>query len=170
MKQYQLIMFLLFSPVAFSQKGAIQVVVKQNESLLNEPRFSYSVLLGKDTVRSCFQFFSHPFVLDALQPDTYKLSIKAIGSRSVTFDSLAVSAGKTVQVNLLYPGPCPYKEHSGIKPSCFDGHKDKIIPVVYGLPKSSTLKKAKKGKVYLGGCEITGCEPAYYCKIHKRLL
>jgi len=29
------------------------------------------------------------------------------------------------------------------------------------------MKRAKKGKIWLGGCVITECDPKWYCKIHK---
>lgn len=41
---------------------------------------------------------------------------------------------------------------------------DQVIPIVYGKPSRKTLKKAEKGKVFLGGCIIQKCQPHWYCK------
>ena len=51
---------------------------------------------------------------------------------------------------------------SGDCPVC--GRSDEAIPIVYGEPAGRTLRKAKKGKVYLGGCAVTQCDPHWYCK------
>lgn len=41
---------------------------------------------------------------------------------------------------------------------------DQTIPIFYGEPTAKTLRKAKKGRVFLGGCLITRCNPNWYCK------
>lgn len=59
------------------------------------------------------------------------------------------------------------KECCSLGTGCFCpvcGQQDKIIPVVYGKPSNKTLQKANKGKVYLGGCIVTECDPNYYCR------
>mgnify|MGYP006992455168 CR=1 FL=1 len=34
-------------------------------------------------------------------------------------------------------------------------------------PTLKTMRKAKNGRVHLGGCVKTNCDPHYYCKIHQ---
>ena len=68
-----------------------------------------------------------------------------------------------IQINLAQ---CEY-DYVG-QPSCPICNKtDEAIPIVYGEPTESTLKKAKKGKIWLGGCTITNCDPHWYCKRDK---
>ncbi len=50
----------------------------------------------------------------------------------------------------------------------FENHTNQIVPVVYGLPGAKLRRKADKGKVKLGGCLISGCDPQWYCKIHDK--
>lgn len=38
------------------------------------------------------------------------------------------------------------------------------IPISYGYPTAKTLKEEKQGKVFLGGCEVTGNDPNRHCK------
>lgn len=54
---------------------------------------------------------------------------------------------------------------SGDCPVC--GRSNEAIPIVYGEPAGRTLRKAKRGKVYLGGCAVTQCDPHWYCKRDK---
>lgn len=37
------------------------------------------------------------------------------------------------------------------------------IPIVYGLPGAGLMKKAKKGKIRLGGCVIYPGAPTWHC-------
>lgn len=48
-------------------------------------------------------------------------------------------------------------------------HSNRIVPVTYGLPGDKLRRKAEKGKVKLGGCLISGCDPQWYCKKHNRM-
>lgn len=36
-----------------------------------------------------------------------------------------------------------------------------FVPVVMGLPKPSTVEKAKRGEVFMGGCIVSGFEPKW---------
>lgn len=55
-------------------------------------------------------------------------------------------------------------------PACVGSHTDHFIPIVYGFPTQRTLHRVKQGKLYLGGCEVSGCDPHYYCPIHRKEL
>ena len=49
-------------------------------------------------------------------------------------------------------------------PNC--GHK--MIEIVYGMPSLKTFEKAKKGKIFLGGCIIEDNQPKYHCNNCER--
>ena len=49
-------------------------------------------------------------------------------------------------------------------PICPKCKSENIIDIVYGYPMASTMKKAEKGKVRLGGCCVGLHDPRYYCK------
>lgn len=52
-------------------------------------------------------------------------------------------------------GYCPY------------GHKDSVIPIVYGYPSEEDFQKSDSGMIALGGCEIPLEPDNWFCKIHK---
>ena len=45
---------------------------------------------------------------------------------------------------------------------------NKLLKVVYGMPSHELFEAAERGEVILGGCCISGDDPAYYCKKCKR--
>lgn len=70
--------------------------------------------------------------------------------------------GKTYQT--IIPD-IPFYAHfrkSHVCPICLKSKN--IIPVVYGLPGKSLLKKAEKGLVMLMGCIVPQNQDEYYCK------
>lgn len=57
---------------------------------------------------------------------------------------------------------CRYRENkSSICPICKTDKK--VLPIFYGLTTLKFMRENKK-KYYFGDCEITGCDPKYYCK------
>jgi hypothetical protein len=38
-----------------------------------------------------------------------------------------------------------------------------VIPIVYGLPGTELTEQAERGEVALGGCILTGNDPAWHC-------
>jgi hypothetical protein len=50
---------------------------------------------------------------------------------------------------------------------CPKNHSDRLIPIVYGFPSEKMMKASKKGKIILGGCVVTGCDPKWHCKKHN---
>ena len=106
------------------------------------------------------------FTLSNISPGTFDLHVLQIGMRTLKLSQIQLPVD-TVLI-IAYPPPCIYKTE---KPNrCVDGHTDKIIPIIYGLPSKQTLGKARKGKIYLGGCIVSNCDPNFYCTIHKREL
>ena len=108
------------------------------------------------------------FKIDKINNGTYSLVIRQIGNRDAITDGLVITSDTLINLNLVYPPPCTFT--TGKNPKCIDGHTDRIIPIVYGLPNKRTMEKSKKGKVHLAGCNLTGCDPQFYCTIHKKEL
>lgn len=104
------------------------------------------------------------FLFDSLPSGDYKLKIIYAG---YPVKDMAVTIGSNAHNNLVVEmnPPCKYDStrKTGICPLCHK--KDKAVPVRYGLPvgKMDTLR------YYYAGCEITYCDPAWYCKRDKRL-
>lgn len=100
---------------------------------------------------------------------TYEVVLEISGYRRERQTDIQVTAQPTT-VTIPFPGPCRYRYSSHHLPACVGGHTDQFIPIVYGFPSARTMQRAKQGKLYLGGCEVTGCDPKYYCPLHQKEL
>ncbi len=108
------------------------------------------------------------FHIDDIPLGQYSLRVQQLGFSDFILDSLTIFDTTTLTLNLTYPPPCDKQLAKNEKPKCIGGHTENIIPISYGLPRKRTLRKAKRGKVFLAGCIISRCVPRYYCKLHKR--
>jgi len=106
------------------------------------------------------------FRIDSIPIGTYDLRITYLGYQDFTLTSIKVTKDTIIDLNINYPPPCKYDKKNKYCPVC--KKKDKVIPIVYGLPSQGLLKESKKGKVRLGGCMISGCDPSWYCKRDKK--
>jgi hypothetical protein len=97
----------------------------------------------------------------------YTLKLSGRDSYSKIIDSIMVKAGQLLVINLTIEGPCLYNHPSDYIPVCPKNHKNKIIPIAYGLIVYTKKSKHNKGRFYSGGCITTGCDPQFYCKKHK---
>jgi hypothetical protein len=100
---------------------------------------------------------------------TYEVVLERSGYRRERHTDLQVTA-QPITVTIPFPGPCRYRYSPHRLPACVGGHTDQFIPIVYGFPNARTLQRAKQGKLYLGGCEVSGCDPKYYCPLHQQEL
>ena len=94
----------------------------------------------------------------------YKVVINHLGEKDMIIENIIVDE-KDLVIDIKYPGPCTYFKNKPRK--CVGSHTDNIIPIVYGLPSKIMIKKAKKGKIHLGGCEVSKCDPYFFCKTHN---
>ncbi|MBW3129430.1 carboxypeptidase-like regulatory domain-containing protein [Hymenobacter profundi] len=109
------------------------------------------------------------FHLSDIPVGRYQLEVQHVGYRSKWLD-LTVAPSTLDDLSILFPEPCPYQYSSGQRPICVGGYTDQLIPIKYGPPSKQLLAKARQKKVYLAGCEVTGCDPRYYCSQHKKQL
>lgn len=137
-------------------KSRVSGVIAAQVSLFKDSVFILS------TLTDARGFFSFHY----MSPGTFYLHVSLIGKPTYIYPKMQL-LGDTVFVN-NYPPPCTF--NSKQPNSCVGGHKDNIIPIVYGLPSQKMLKRAKRGKIYLGGCIYTSCDPYFYCRVHKREL
>lgn len=100
---------------------------------------------------------------------TYEVVLEMSGYRRESQADLQITAQPTT-LTIPFPGPCRYRYLPHRLPACVGGHTDQFLPIVYGFPNARTLQLAKQGKLYLGGCEVTGCDPKYYCPLHQKEL
>ena len=91
----------------------------------------------------------------------YELRLNFIGMKEKVINQIKIDSTSHNMV-FYYPEPCK----TGIK-ECPYGHSDKLIRIVYGLPTKRAMRKAKRGKIRLGGCIVSDCDPQWYCKKHN---
>jgi len=100
-----------------------------------------------------------------LKPGRYDLIVQYLGYGKDTIKNIVLEKNSDLRIDLGLPsGPCHEKTDSKNCP--IDGVSKNVIPIVYGLPGKRLMRKMKNGKVKLGGCEVTGCEPNWYCAEH----
>jgi len=105
------------------------------------------------------------FKIEKLELGEYEIEFSLIGYGRPKVREVKIYQDSTIfiQINLAQ---CEY-DYFG-QPSCPICNKtDETIPIVYGEPAKRTLIKAKKGKIWLGGCTISNCDPHWYCKRDK---
>jgi len=107
------------------------------------------------------------FVVKSIPIGTYDIAIESVGYRTEILPNIVVSSDTLLPI-ILFPGPCKYVYAKNVQVKCVGGHTDRIVPITYGLPGKRLLKEAKEEKLCLGGCQTTGCDPKYYCLIHKK--
>jgi hypothetical protein len=103
------------------------------------------------------------FYIQDVEVGSYEFRLKYIGYETYVIKEFYFSRNDRV-FEFDFPDPC--KETVKI---CPKNHSDKLIPIVYGLPRGNgkLLRQAKNGKVILGGCVVTYCDPKWYCKKHN---
>lgn len=92
--------------------------------------------------------------------DILKCSLIGYGSPRRLIIKIFEDSTVFIRINLA---ACEYDIlGGGVCPIC--KQTDEAIPIAYGEPTSKSLKKAMKGKIMLGGCIISPCNPHWYCK------
>jgi hypothetical protein len=62
---------------------------------------------------------------------------------------------------LAWASIATWREFVPVCPQC--GSRGHPIPIRYGDPEEETLAKARAGEVHLGGCNVSGNDPRWYC-------
>ena len=153
--------FLLASSTSFSQTGGLKGHVIDNDQVpLAGARIT--LLVGDSAVASTVTDQHGDYEFKMTTAAVYNLNIEPLGYRNKVITGVVITASEIRSFDLTFPGPCIKSERI-----CPKGHTDGLIPIAYGLPGRSLMKKARKGKVKLGGCIVTGCDPEWYCKKHQ---
>lgn len=99
----------------------------------------------------------------------YKIVTYGTGIQREIKESVVLSSGQKLVLNVQLSGKCLYDLADGVVPKCPANHTDQIIPITYGLIGfvNAEAEKQIDSTFHLGGCVVTDCDPQYYCKIHK---
>lgn len=156
----------LYSLTGFGQSGTLKGIVRNGISMDNSS-FINIVLFSKTDRKFVLVAISDTlgeFKIKNIPIGFYDLEFSLIGFKTYTLSDVKIYSDSTTFLNIKFP--CPYGKLKS-KKECPLGHNDEIVNIVYGMSSKKMLKKAEKGKIHLGGCIITGCDPSRYCKKHK---
>ena len=107
------------------------------------------------------------FKFKNVPPGTYKVKAVYIGYGDTTVEINIVNK-TTFDLRLQLPPPCQYDKSLKNKTCPVCNKKDQSIPIVYGLMISTEDKEDNKAEeCYPGGCQISKCDPNWYCKRDK---
>ncbi|WP_320815705.1 hypothetical protein [Flavobacterium sp.] len=163
----KIIILLLLSFTVFSQ-SEIKGKVTLTDSI-SDYSFIYVLLRTNDTIYTGSQLDKlGDYKLAKKVPNgKYEIVVKHLTYKDLILKNIIVD-DKDLVMDINFPGPCEYNEKTPQK--CVNDHTDNIIPIVYGYPNKRLMKRAKKGKVHIGGCIVSQCDSYFYCKIHNKEL
>lgn len=156
-KRIFLLVLLFPTTLGIAQTGNIKGYTydqNDNEALM------YTSIELLETGQKVFSDEYGQFYFGNIEPGDYKLRVSFVGLLD-TIIPVTVVLNQTTEITVS-TAYCPYDHEDKTCPQCLKS--DKVIPIVYGYPSKGLMRKAKKGKVLLGGCVISGCDPNWHCK------
>jgi len=159
-----LCIFTLVLTDTFGQAGNVKGNI--GHGIDNSPSYAVTISLENDSLGAFGDFSDSTgyYEVENIPNGKYTLKLALIGYPEYIIEDFEIYKDSTLNLNIKYP--CPNGENIS-KKVCPHGHKDKIIRIVYGYPTPRMMRKAKKGKIHLGGCVITECDPKWYCTVHN---
>ncbi|NMC58438.1 MAG: carboxypeptidase regulatory-like domain-containing protein [Candidatus Methanofastidiosa archaeon] len=161
MRTYIFLILLSTSIYSFAQTGSLKGHVSFLDD--NSDLSNLTILLvqnGKE-IAGAITDNEGNYVINNIPEGIYDLKFTMLGFRDKIIKDFVINEGLIIE-NFVFPDPCKPSEKI-----CPQGHSDSIIPIIYGYPTKKQLKKAKKGKIKLGGCVITNCDPKWHCTKHN---
>ncbi len=104
------------------------------------------------------------FTLENVPAGVHHLRVSISGYRDSVL-TIPILDGSVVELYIEFPPYCKYNRIFMNCPIC--GKTDKVVPVIYGYPSKKGIRQSKRGKIALGGCLMTDCDPQWYCKRDK---
>lgn len=150
---------LLVCQFGFAQTGTIEGSVwnlKQYDAI------RYAEVSLTDSSHSTTTNWDGEFELQNIPEGLYDLRIRNKGFADTTLTAIRVLRDSTITLTIDYNLPCQFDYRIKTCPVC--EKEDDIIPLSYGKPSEDLMQKEKDGLVRLAGCEMTGCDPSWYCK------
>ena len=103
------------------------------------------------------------FNFDSVPIGKYDLSASFVGYGDTTIKGIYITKDTIINLKIILPPPCVYDKNIHDKTCPICKKKNKVIPILYGLP----IGKLNEEKYYYAGCNITTCQPNWYCKRDK---
>lgn len=134
------------------------------------PVVSASIRVGS-SANSIYTDSSGNFEIQNVEPGLNDLNIRFNWFDDSTLKEIYVSDDKITDLIINYDSYCQYSKADSICPVC--KKIDKVIPIEYGYlviteeEHNKMFDKSLKEDLRTfksGGCEISGCDPFWYCK------
>jgi hypothetical protein len=164
-----LLLSLIKPRIALGQQGQLSGQILEGNGPTGFPGIIITLQRADSILAGTMASNNGAFTLPTVPVGTYDLVLKMVGYRTEKLVGMQITPQAKLLV-LPFPGPCQYTYTKHQRPTCPAGHLDHLIPMAYGLPTKRTMQRASRGKVRLAGCEVTGCDPRYYCPIHRKEL
>ncbi len=154
----------------YAQTGTIKGNVFDNREQKGLAYASIILTDKKDFKKFALSDDDGNFLFDKIPVGIYSIKVTYIGYADTTLAEFKLMADSVVSINLNLPPPCKYDASINNKtcPKCHK--KNKVIPIRYGMLISINGDDPLKneGKTFkLGGCNISYCDPHWYCKRDK---
>ena len=165
-RQFLFTLLLILGLSGFSQNGMIKGIVRHGISSEYSPFINIDLIRISDekTILRTNSDTVGKFEFQSIPQGDYDLNFYFLGYHPYKLEHVTVLKDSTIYLFINFP--CPNGKKSA-KKKCPFGHRDNIIPILYGFPSEKGLKKAERGKIEFGGCIVTDCDPKWYCKTHK---
>jgi hypothetical protein len=165
LQKFFLIFFFPIAASLFGQRIRGTVV----DGFENEPVSFASVLLydssGTKILNQKVGDLDGRFCFDSLKAGIYCLKIFSVENGDTLYRNVKTNNNASERFDIH--NPCIYDRREKDKTCPVCGKKNKVIPIRYGLLIDLNGKKSKKD-FYPGGCEVTNCDPHWYCKRDKK--
>ena len=161
MRVIKTVLFLIISISSSAQTGVMKGHVSYIED--NNSFSGLTIVLIKDgkELFGAITDKNGDYEIKDIPVGKYDLKISMLGFKSKIIKDIEIKENQNLE-SLTFPDPCVPSERI-----CPHVHKDYIIPILYGYPTKSQLRKAKKRKIKLGGCVVTNCDPKWFCTKHN---
>lgn len=154
------LLFLFASVLIYAQNGKLSGKIVSAVDNFPTPGVTIKFLIDEKVEFITGTDIDGNYSIEKIPFGTYYITFNSLGNKEKIVVNFKIEE-ETKIFNFLYPDICIASEKV-----CPKGHDDKLIPIVYGLPGKKLLKKAEKGKVKLGGCVVSDCNPKWFCKTH----
>ena len=139
-----------------AQKGSVAGRVMDSRIMIPVPSAVVKLTPSKKTVVADI---NGNFRVDSLPTGKYTVEIISIGYPVKSF-TVDIAEDLTSILNAELSVYCKYDAHKNDNTCPVCHRKNKVIPIVYGLP----IGEMDTDNYRYAGCEITSCDPNWYCK------
>ena len=154
--------FFIFYQFSFSQKGSLKGYIYD---IQKKERIGFTTIKIIELNKYGVSDFDGNFLIKNIPIGIYNVNIRYPLRIDTTFTSIKISQDSITELNVEFLFYCKYDNNNKTCPVC--NKKNNVTRIVYGYPSLKLLKAASKGKVKLGGCVITDCDPKWYCSKDK---